>query len=102
PSIPEPKATLLCSSRIVAPRPFDRSNPCTAKRSASGPARSASGLTGTIVFRRLGVKVDDHRCPNLIFRVQKIHDEILALNISEFAQASVKCGVDWYAGSSAP
>ena len=31
----------------------------------------------------------------LIFRVQKIHDEILRLNISGFAQALVECGVDW-------
>jgi len=31
----------------------------------------------------------------LMFRVQKIRDEILALNISGFAQALVKCGVDW-------
>jgi len=28
----------------------------------------------------------------LIFRVQKIHDDFC---LSEFAQASVKCGADW-------
>src|SRR5262249_38556645 len=52
----------ICSSRIVAPRPFDRSTPAPQK----GQLRASKKCfepDWDDRFQRLGVKVDDHRCP---------------------------------------